>query len=349
MQGDFSHVIVYLKLINVLRYGLLLPYIRQAKPELIREDGVYFNERIKYSKSIFWDEFGFIFFIFNERVVKSSEMKIEKVLNNNVVLTLNENQEEMVVMGRGIAFQKKVGDTLEVEKIEKTFVPEGKEVEDLSSLYKDIDTETLEIATDVIKYAQGVLGVKLSNHIYLTLPDHMSYAIRRTKEGLDIKSPLIWEIKRFYKVEYEIGTKALELVEEKLNIQLPESEAASIALHIVNAKQDDQDLGITIQMTEMVQDILNIVGVFYGRTFDEESFQYTRFITHLQYFSRRVVLGNRKETGDDFLYDQIKRKYPKAFKCTERINEYLRNAHNTEVTQDEQLYLAIHIQRTTNE
>lgn len=277
-------------------------------------------------------------------------MKIEKVLNNNVVLAFNESNQEMVVMGRGIAFQKHTGDEIEIDKIEKTFIPEGQDVmEHLLSLYRDIDPDILEIATNVIKYAQGILHARLSNHIYLTLPDHLSYAISRAKDGLDIKNPLTWEIKRFYKVEHEIGLRALELVEKNLSIQLPESEAAAVALHIVNARQDEQDLQVTIRMTEMVQDILNIVSYYYGKTFNEESFQYTRFITHLQYFARRLLQQERKESGDTFLYDQVKSKYEKAFNCTERINEYLLKTQGAALTTDEQLYLAIHIQRVTTE
>ncbi|EXJ23984.1 Beta-glucoside bgl operon antiterminator, BglG family [Alkalibacterium sp. AK22] len=277
-------------------------------------------------------------------------MKIEKVLNNNVVLTLNEHNQETVVMGRGIAFQKKAGQSIEEDKIEKIFIPEGQDVlENLANLYRDINPDILEVATNVIKYAQSILRLKLSNHIYLTLPDHLSYAISRTQEGLDIKTPLIWEIKRFYKVEYEIGLKAIELVENEMGVDLPESEAAAIALHIVNARQDDSDLRITIRMTELVQDIINIVHFYYGQTFDEDSFQYTRFITHLQYFARRLLNQERRESDDDFLYEQIQKKYQKAFKCTERINDYLKKVEQTALTKDEQLYLAIHIQRVTSE
>jgi len=102
-------------------------------------------------------------------------------------------------------------------------------------------------------------------------------------------------------------------------------------------------------MTEMVQDILNIVHFYYGQTFDEDSFQYTRFITHLQYFARRLLHQERRESNDDFLYEQIQRKYRKAFQCTERINDYLKKVENTSLTKEEQLYLAIHIQRVTTE
>lgn len=277
-------------------------------------------------------------------------MRIDKVLNNNVVIVLTESNEEMVVMGRGIAFQRKVGEEIESEKIEKTFVLEGQESsETLAALFKEIKPEIIEIATDIIKYAQSVLNTKLSNNIYLTLTDHLNYAINRTQEGIEIKNPLTWEIKKFYKAEYEIGLKALESIKTKLGVSMSEDEAASVALHIVNAKQDGQEIGITVKMTEIVQDILTIVRMQFGIVFDEDSFNYTRFITHLQYFARRMLEHATHPSGDDFLFDQVKIKYPKAFECTNRINEYLSTTHQTKLTKDEQVYLAIHIQRVTSE
>ncbi|GEK91077.1 hypothetical protein AKA01nite_06990 [Alkalibacterium kapii] len=130
----------------------------QAKPELIRER--------TFRQILPEREFGInlgLFFWYDllSRGCQYSAMKIEKILNNNVVLTLNESNQETVVMGRGIAFQKKVGETIESEKIEKNFVPEGQDVvEHLSDLYRDIDPYILEVATNVIKYAQSILRLK---------------------------------------------------------------------------------------------------------------------------------------------------------------------------------------------
>ena len=53
-------------------------------------------------------------------------MQIEKILNNNVVQALDNNV-EYIVMGKGLGFQKKVGDFVDKEKIEKTFVLENTE------------------------------------------------------------------------------------------------------------------------------------------------------------------------------------------------------------------------------
>lgn len=49
-------------------------------------------------------------------------MIINKVINNNVLSTHDENNREIVLMGKGIGFQKKVGDEVAEDKIEKKFV-----------------------------------------------------------------------------------------------------------------------------------------------------------------------------------------------------------------------------------
>ena len=45
-------------------------------------------------------------------------MKIAKILNNNVAVVLGDNGKEQVVMGRGLAFQKRVGDELDAVVVE---------------------------------------------------------------------------------------------------------------------------------------------------------------------------------------------------------------------------------------
>ena len=46
-------------------------------------------------------------------------MIINKVINNNVLSTHDENNREIVLMGKGIGFQKKVGDEVAEDKIKR--------------------------------------------------------------------------------------------------------------------------------------------------------------------------------------------------------------------------------------
>lgn len=50
--------------------------------------------------------------------MKRLEMQIIKILNNNVVIS-EENQEEIVLMGRGLAFGRKAGQEIPLDLIEK--------------------------------------------------------------------------------------------------------------------------------------------------------------------------------------------------------------------------------------
>ena len=93
-------------------------------------------------------------------------MIINKVLNNNVVTIISENSEEAVVMGRGIAFQKKKGDEIDESKIEKIFVLENKSInEKLLTLVNDIPAKYLEVAENIIKYRENNSGFKSISEI----------------------------------------------------------------------------------------------------------------------------------------------------------------------------------------
>lgn len=275
-------------------------------------------------------------------------MKIKKVLNNNAVTVVNEHNQEIVVMGLGLAFKKRAGDELEEEKIERIFTLENKEIsEKLKSLISEIPTKYVEVCEEIINYAEEKLDKKLNENIYLTLTDHINFAISRYKQGLDIKNPMAWEIKRFYKQEYTIGLKALDIIKEKLEVDLLQDEAASIALHIVNA-QLNEDMPSTVNITNIIQEILNIIKYHFKIDFDEESLSYHRLITHLKFFAQRILNDKLSKSDDEELYLMVKKKYEEPYKCSQKIKMYIEKNFNFDLTYEEMTYLIIHIQRVTS-
>lgn len=48
-------------------------------------------------------------------------MKIRKILNNNSAVVLDDDNQEVVVIGKAIAFKKKIGDAINPAVIEKKF------------------------------------------------------------------------------------------------------------------------------------------------------------------------------------------------------------------------------------
>ncbi|SER93347.1 transcriptional antiterminator, BglG family [Gracilibacillus ureilyticus] len=273
-------------------------------------------------------------------------MLIRKIFNNNVVLAEAEGDNELILMGRGIAFQKKVGDLIDKSKVDKKFV-QGLSNQ-LSELLVDIPQSHLDLAIEIIQNAKSKLSQKLSEYIYLTLTDHLDFAITRTKNGQILSNPLLWEIKKTYPTEYKIGQSALETVKDRLGIVLPEDEAGSIALHLVNAQNGVHEMDQTIEIAEIVQDILQIVKYQFGIDFNEDSINYSRFVVHLRFFGQRLLEKQTNPHESNDLFEIVREKYPNVYDCVEVINGYLKNARNTHLSKSEMVYLMLHIQRVTD-
>lgn len=278
-------------------------------------------------------------------------MIIKKIFNNNSILALDSDKREVVVMGCGIGFKKNVGDSIDKEKIEKTFILKEKETsEKFKMILEDIPKEIIYVSYDIIEYAKSILNTDLSEYIYITLTDHINNAISLYKEGINLSNVILWEVKKFYPKEFEVSLKALEFIKDELKVILPEDEAANITLHLINAQVNNscnrtEDIS---NQTKMINDILNIIKYTYNIKLDESLLSYDRFITHLRFFFRRI---NKKEdnkinesNNEDFLLMQVREKYKDAYKCMLKIQEYL----GKELDDEEKLYLTVHIQKITS-
>jgi beta-glucoside operon transcriptional antiterminator len=272
------------------------------------------------------------------------EVKISKILNNNVIVSMKVDK-EVIVMGRGIAFNKRVGEDIDEEKAEKIFTLEDRDITNkFKTLIADIPMEYMELSEEIIHYAKQKLGKKLNDSIYISLTDHIHFAIERYHNQIPIKNGLLWETKNFYKEEFEIGLEALNMICERFGSLLPEDEAGFIALHLVNA-QLNEDMTNTVDMTKVIQDILTVVKYSFKIEFDESSLNYHRFITHLKFFAHRLVKGEHYKEAKDDLLNVIMVKYPDAYQCALKIKKFVEKQYRYELTEEEILYLTIHIER----
>lgn len=278
------------------------------------------------------------------------EMKIEKIFNNNVILLEDENQKEIIVMGKGIGFKKNRGEDIDFSKVDKKFVLSDSIADRFVALISNIPSEHLQVSNEIIEFAKKELGDTFNDNIYIALTDHISFALARFQEGIIIRNALFWEVKKFYKNEYEVAIKALDLIEREIGVRFPEDEAVSIALHFVNAQQSkgEHNMEKTVVMTKIMNDLLNIVKYHYGIQIDEKSLNYSRFMTHLQYFAHRILSDDLAPDTEDSLYEQVKEKYPMAYKCVQKIKAYLKGNFNKTLTKEEFVYFMIHIHRVTN-
>ncbi|EQC79148.1 Beta-glucoside bgl operon antiterminator,BglGfamily [Enterococcus sp. HSIEG1] len=150
---------------------------------------------------------------------------IKKVLNSSVVLVDNEGQ-EMIALGKGIGFGKKAGEQITDSQIDQVFLPidETRSLQ-FAELIDEIPIRFFEMTKEIVQLAQQLMPNPLNSTIYLTLSDHLHFAVERQEKGLSITNRLYWEIKNYYAKEYAVAEQALLLLREKYQIFLPEEEA----------------------------------------------------------------------------------------------------------------------------
>ena len=87
-------------------------------------------------------------------------MRLKKAFNNNALLALDDNDEEVIVMGKGIAFGKKSGDLIDESLIQKKFVFDKSELnEKFSQLFDEIPQQYVELTVSIVEMAQKELDV----------------------------------------------------------------------------------------------------------------------------------------------------------------------------------------------
>lgn len=275
-------------------------------------------------------------------------MKIEKVLNNNAVLCRDLDQAEMIVTGKGIAFCNDIESLIREDSNIKVFKMSNKEMKSrFEQLLVEIPLEHIVVAEKLIDHVKAKLGKQLNDSIYITLCDHLNSSIDRKLNGIDLKNPLLWDIKRLYEEEYKLGKEALGIIKEELHVDLNEDEAASIALHIVNAELNEE-MPVVIKMTQIVPEVLNIVKYHFKMELDEESLNYYRFVTHLKFFAQRLINDKHENTLDSEIYEIVKSKHQSAFACSEKISRFISNKYSYELNLEEMTYLTVHIARVVN-
>lgn len=274
--------------------------------------------------------------------------EVLKVINNNIVCSVDEQGQEIILRGLGIGFKKKPKDYVDDKQIEKIYkIANPNTRNKLEQLLVDIPLEYVNVCTEIIEYAKAYLKRQLNENIYLTLTDHISFAMERTKTNQSYKNALLLETKRFYPEEFQIALYALECIKQNLHVELPIDEAGFIALHIVNAELDTK-MSDMMHITELIQSVLGLIKDYYKLELDVESVYYDRLITHLKFFGQRLFNNKMTKSEDAIFCEMIRVQYPKDYECANLIREYVKEHYQKEISEEEMVFLTVHIRRITN-
>lgn len=277
-------------------------------------------------------------------------MRIVKKLNNNAVIAEDDHHIDVVVTGRGIAFNKGVYDEVDPAKILKVYVPTSRQQRNKFELMvSEIPIEFFVVAERVAALARRELACPLDDGLSLRLADHLHYASIKRERGVVTPNLMRDEIRRFYPREYAVALTAVDVANELLGTAFDEDEAGFIAFHIASS-EDGGDLIDVESLIETMRDIIADIERTFSLTLDDASLEYARLVTHLKYFLIKARTGpcssaRSEDLSDDQLYQLLRDKYRAQDAYLDRIATLTYERWGYVMTDQDRMYLLIHLVR----
>ncbi|TFB71337.1 PRD domain-containing protein [Cryobacterium glaciale] len=283
------------------------------------------------------------------RVARAEAAVVYKVLNNNVVISVDKSGQERVLMGRGLGFQLLPTDTVDPARVEKTFILEqGSEADHARQLLTSVPYPVIEAVTRAVDEAERMLGRSLGRRLPLAVIDHVQYVLERLQKGIRIPSAAMPELRVLHPQEFAAATAMAQSVSASLATELPEEEAVFLTMHLLNATRDEPN-GTAALLFRRVQHVMKTVETGLGVHLDPASPDYARFILHVQFLLQRLGAQSMLRGTDTSFFDFAKRSYPRSYAIASDVKLYVSAATGSDLTDEELLYVIVHVERLANQ
>jgi beta-glucoside operon transcriptional antiterminator len=283
-------------------------------------------------------------------VTVGNSASIKRVYNNNVLLAIEADSTEVVLLGKGIGFQRRPGETVDTSLADQRFVAEGLyRAPQLADLLSDAPSAHIAVAQTITELGHATLGLEPRQSLMIPVLDHLTFAVRRAQEGAHIDFPLRWEVAQLYPAEAALGRQVVTLVNDTLGVHLQDDEWVAFALHFVNQQWTKGDFSKTVAMTETISRVFLRLAERWGRPVDENASSATRFVTHLRYVFARAAGHKQLQTSRLDVLSAVQQAYPEAAEAATDIAELIGESINRVITKDEVSYLALHTTRLYTE
>ena len=266
-------------------------------------------------------------------------------INNNAVICLDSTGQEMIAMGKGIGFGT-LPREIPLAQVERTFYNVD---ERYLGVLRDLPPDVLDFSARLLDIARNELPYTLSPNAILTLADHIAFTIERARRNIRVKMPLAYDVEQRYPAEYRIGQYAVKRIQKEFQVGLPGAEAVGIAINLLNARVDGDSApdaaGAGCTDSEMLEDITEMVENHFNLIVQRDSFNYSRYATHMQYLFGRIHTSKTIASGNSQMYDSIRAEFPDVAACAEEIAAHIQRKWGCALPEEEKLYLILHINR----
>jgi len=269
-------------------------------------------------------------------------MKAIKKINNNVVICVDDNKKELIAFGKGIGFPAVPYEITDLSLISMTFYKMDRSY---YKLLEEIPEEIFEVSALIVKKAQRTLNCNLNPNLLPGLADHINFALTRMKKYKKMKMLFSYDIEQLYPQETELARYAVKIIQKNLFVKLPDSEITNIAMHFVNAEEENITTPSNMNIDEIIQEITKEIEIVFQVVIDRKGFNYNRFVMHLRYYIKRIEEKKQFVDDNSVLFQAMKEENPKIYDCAKQITAIIDKKLGAQSTEDVMLYLMIHIGR----
>ncbi|CAD7359893.1 glucose PTS transporter transcription antiterminator GlcT [Staphylococcus schleiferi] len=271
-----------------------------------------------------------------------NQYTIKKVLNNNVLICQHQ-QSEVIIIGKGLGFNKKPGMTIrDPETIEKVFKLESKSEQDhYKMLIAHTDERVLRVVIDSVQMIMSHFDLSHEESFVVSLTDHLIFALKRMENGQLITNPFLSETKYSYPEAYQIAKKVVTRINLQLNIDFPEDEVGFIALHIAS-QINDVEFGEMQTVPKLINNAIRMIEHDMGIEIPESSIPYQRFVRHIHFLLQRLKKGEGTTIELNF-ENLLKTQYPLCYNIAVKIVKMIQSQIDVRVYEAEVAYLTMHI------
>lgn len=274
-----------------------------------------------------------------------ANLTVLRALNNNVIVTRGPDGRERILVGRGIGFGASENTGVDPARIEKTFVlADGPEADHARELLSRVPFAVIRAVTGAVDVAERMLSRDLGRRITLAVIDHVAFVLQRVAEGVRIPATSMPEVRVLYPDEYAAATQMAAFLAATLEVDMPTEEAFFLTMHLLNATRDEPN-GSAALLFRRVQHVVKVVESELGVRLNESGADYARFILHVKFLLQRLVSRTMLRGGDSTFFDFASTRYPRAYMIAERVKGYVLASTGTELTDEELLYLIVHVER----
>lgn len=267
-------------------------------------------------------------------------MQVIKNINNNVSLCLDSTGREVIAFGKGVGFIRPP-QIIPLSKVERTFY----NITEIDfEIIKNIPVAIMKASIRIVDEVESNLNTTLMSTTTLALADHINFAIKRANESMTLDMTLQEDINQIYRDEMKQAYLALDIIYEETGVRLDKKEAGTIALHFINNQIEEKDNQQNIS-EDIIQESIAIIEEEFKLDIDRESFNYSRFVTHIHYLLRRTLKNKQIQSENRALFKKLKQEYPIAYKCALEISSLFNGKLKIELNDEENLYLMLHINR----